>query len=70
MVKYPTSLKSVMVKFYRVHLSDDDRTRMEQGSFRGKTTAQVIARARILLKAAEDRTDEGAVASVQLFPDR
>jgi transposase len=53
-----------MVKLYRVHLSDDDRTRLEQVISRGKTSARVITRARILLKAAEDRTDEEIVEAV------
>jgi transposase len=53
-----------MVKRYHVHLSDDDRTRVEQVISRGKTTARVITRARILLKAAEGWTDEEIVDAV------
>lgn len=53
-----------MVKRYHVHLSDDDRTRLEQVISRGKTTARVITRARILLKAAESWHDEEIVDAV------
>lgn len=53
-----------MVKRYHVHLSDDDRRRLEQVISRGKTTARVITRARILLKAAEGWQDEKIVDAV------
>src|SRR5579884_1708218 len=57
----PPSLEPIMVKRYHVHLSDDDRTRLEQVLSRGKTTARVITRARILLKAAEGWHDQEIV---------
>ena len=53
-----------MVKRYHVHLSDDDRTRLEQVISRGKTTARVITRARILLKAAAGWHDAEIVDAV------
>ncbi|MGI8826703.1 MAG: helix-turn-helix domain-containing protein [Chloroflexota bacterium] len=53
-----------MVKLYHVHLSDDERTRLEQVISRGKTTARVITRARILLKAAEGWHDQEIVDAV------
>lgn len=53
-----------MVKRYHVHLSRDDRTQLEHVIARGKTTARVITRARILLKAAEGWQDEQIVHAV------
>lgn len=53
-----------MVKRYHVHLSNDDRTRLEQVISRGKTSARVITRARILLKADEGWHDEEIVDAV------
>jgi transposase len=53
-----------MVKRYHVHLSDDERTQLEQIISRGKRSARVITRARILLKAAEGRKDEEIVEAV------
>lgn len=53
-----------MVKRYHVHLSADERTQLEHVIARGKTSARVIARARILLKAAEGWQDEEIVDAV------
>lgn len=53
-----------MVKRYHVHLSDSDRTRLEQVIARGKTTARVITRARMLLKAADGWHDQEIVEAV------
>lgn len=53
-----------MVKLYHVDLSDNARARLEQVISRGKTTARVITRARILLKAAEGWHDEKIVEAV------
>jgi transposase len=53
-----------MVKRYHVHLSDDDRTRLEQVIARGKTSARVITRARILLKADDGWHDQEIVDAV------
>lgn len=46
-----------MVKRYHVQLTPDDRQHLEQLVSRGKTSARVITRARILLKAADGATD-------------
>jgi transposase len=53
-----------MVKLYHVHLLDDERTRLERVISRGKTTARVITRARILLKAADGWRDQEIVDAV------
>jgi transposase len=53
-----------MVKLYHVHLSDDERTQLEHLISRGKTSARVITRARILLKADNGRQDEEIVEAV------
>jgi transposase len=50
-----------MVKLYHVHLSDDQRQQLEHVLSRGKTSARVITRARILLKAADGSKDEQIV---------
>jgi transposase len=50
-----------MVKRYHVQLSPDDRQHLEQMISRGKTSARVITRARILLKAADGANDEQVV---------
>jgi transposase len=53
-----------MVKRYHVHLADDERTRLEQVVSRGRESARVITRARILLKAAEGWKDDRIVEAV------
>ena len=53
-----------MRKLYHVHLSDNERSELEQVITRGKRSARVITRARILLKAAEGRQDEEIVEAV------
>jgi transposase len=53
-----------MVKRYHVHLSDDDRTQLEQVISRGKTSARAITRARMLLKADDGWHDEEIVEAV------
>jgi transposase len=50
-----------MVKRYHVHLSDDERLQLEQLVSRGKTSARIITRAHILLKAADGASDEQIV---------
>jgi transposase len=50
-----------MVKRYHVQLSPDDRQRLEQMISRGKASARVLTRARILLKAADGANDEQIV---------
>jgi transposase len=46
-----------MVKRYQVSLSPDERHQLGQVISRGKSSARVITRARILLKAADGATD-------------
>jgi len=46
-----------MVKRYHVQLTPDDREQVEQLVSRGKSSARVITRARILLKAADGAND-------------
>jgi transposase len=46
-----------MVKLYHVHLSDSQRQQLEHLISRGKSSARVITRARILLKAADGAND-------------
>ncbi|MDQ2741226.1 MAG: helix-turn-helix domain-containing protein [Chloroflexota bacterium] len=53
-----------MVKRYHVQISPDDRQQLEQLVSRGKTSARVITRARILLKAAEGWQDGEIVDAV------
>jgi transposase len=53
-----------MRKLYHVHLSDQQRTELEQFISRGKRSARVITRARILLKAAEGWQDQEIVGAV------
>ena len=53
-----------MRKLYHAHLSDAERTELEQVTSRAKRSARVITRARILLKAAEGRQDEEIVEAV------
>ncbi len=53
-----------MVKRYHVDLSPDDREHLEHLIARGKTTARVITRARILLKASDGATDDQIVAAL------
>ena len=53
-----------MRKLYHVHLSDDEWSELVQVITRGKRSARVITRARILLKAAEGRQDEEIVEAV------
>jgi transposase len=60
-VEYPTLPEPSMVKRYHVQLSPDDRQHLEQMISRGKTSARVITRARILLKAADGANDEQVV---------
>jgi transposase len=50
-----------MVKQYHVTLSDDERAQLEQVTSRGRTSARVITRVRILLKAADGANDEQIV---------
>jgi transposase len=63
-VKYPLSPEPAMVKRYHVRLSNDERTHVEQIISRGKTSARVITRARILLKAADGANDEQIVEAL------
>jgi transposase len=53
-----------MVKLYHVHLTDDQRQQLEHVISRGKTSARVITRARILLKAADGWQDAEIVGAV------
>jgi transposase len=50
-----------MVKRYHVQLTPDDREHLEHLIARGKISARVITRARILLKAADGAKDEQIV---------
>lgn len=50
-----------MVKLYHVYLSKDQRQELDHLISRGKTSARVITRARILLKAADGANDEQIV---------
>ncbi len=58
---YLTSPEPVLPKRYHVQLTPDDRQQLEQLVSRGKTSARVITRARILLKAADGANDEQIV---------
>lgn len=53
-----------MVKRYHVQIGPDDRRQLEQVVSRGKTSARVITRARILLKAADGAKDEQIVGAL------
>lgn len=50
-----------MVKLYHVVLSDEQHTELERLISRGKTSARVITRARILLKVADGANDSQIV---------
>lgn len=54
-----------MAKRYHVQLSNDQRTELEQLISRGKRSARVITRARILLKAADGATDAEIVEALR-----
>src|SRR5579859_7699400 len=54
-----------MVKRYHVQLSPDDRQHLEQMISRGTTSARVITRARILLKAAGGANDSRIVEALE-----
>jgi Trp operon repressor len=53
-----------MVKLCHIHLSDDQRLQLEQLVSRGETSARVITRARILLKAVDGANDEQIVEAL------
>ena len=53
-----------MVKLYHVSLSDDQRQELDHLISRGKSSARVITRARILLKAADGANDEQIVEAL------
>jgi transposase len=53
-----------MVKLYHVHLTDDQRQQLQHVISRGKSSARVITRARILLKAADGANDEQIVEAL------
>ena len=52
-------------KRYRVALTDDERAEMEGMLRKGRSSARRLARARILLSAAEDRFDQDTAAAVR-----
>lgn len=51
-------------KLYHVHLSTDDRSRLEEPIRTGHHAARTLTRARMLLKAANGWTDEAIVEAV------
>lgn len=51
-------------KLYHVHLTEDDRSRLEQTIRTGHHAARTLTRARMLLKAADGWTDEAIVEAV------
>jgi transposase len=53
-----------MVKRYRVQLSADDQQHLERMVSRGRTSACVITRARILLKAADGANDSQIIKAL------
>ena len=55
-----------MAKRYRVTLTDEERTRLRDLTRKGTASARMVRRARTLLLAAEERTDEAIAAALQI----
>ena len=55
-----------MVTRYRVTLTDEERARLRDLTRKGTTSARMVRRARTLLLAAEERTDEAIAAALQI----
>ena len=55
-----------MAKRYRVTLTDEERTRLRDLTRKGTASARMVRRARTLLLAAEERTDEDVAAALQI----
>ena len=55
-----------MVKRYRVALADEERARLRDLTRKGTASARMVRRARTLLLAAEERTDEDVAAALQI----
>ncbi len=55
-----------MAQRYRVTLTDEERTRLRDLTRKGMASARLVRRARTLLLAAEERTDEAIAAALQI----
>ncbi len=55
-----------MAKRYRVTLTDEERERLEGLTRKGTVSARMARRARTLLLAAEERTDEDIAAALRI----
>ena len=55
-----------MAKRYRVTLTGEERTRLRDLTRKGTASARMVRRARTLLLAAEERTDEAIAAALQI----
>ena len=55
-----------MAKRYRVTLTEEERARLQDLTRRGTASARMMRRARTLLLAAEERTDEAIAAALQI----
>ena len=55
-----------MAKRYRVTLTEEERARLQELTRKGTASARMVRRARTLLLAAEERTDEAIAAALQI----
>ncbi len=55
-----------MAKRYRVTLTDEVRARLRDLTRKGTASARMVRRARTLLLAAEERTDEAIASALQI----
>ncbi len=55
-----------MAKRYRVTLTEEERARLRDLTRKGTASARMVRRARTLLLAAEERTDEAIAAALQI----
>jgi transposase len=55
-----------MAKRYRVALTDEERARLRDLTREGTASARMVRRARALLLAAEERTDEAIASALQI----
>lgn len=53
-------------KQYEVHLTAEDRTRLEQLTRKGQTPARVLTRAHVLVHADEQRQDREVAAALHV----
>ena len=56
----------IVVKRYRVTLTDEERERLEGLTRKGTAPVRMVRRARTLLLAAEERTDEEIVTALRI----